>query len=66
VIVQFTISATGSVKDLIVVEAKPEGIFDEAAMRAVARWRYNPKVEEGVAVERVGVQTMITFKLESQ
>ena len=66
VIVQFTISATGSVKDLIVVEAKPEGIFDDAAMRAVARWRYNPKVEEGVAVERVGVQTMITFKLESQ
>jgi periplasmic protein TonB len=66
VIVQFTISATGMVKDVIVVEAKPEGIFDEAAVRAVSRWRYNPKVEEGVAVERVGVQTRITFQLESQ
>lgn len=66
VIVQFTITATGSVKDVIVVHAEPAGIFDEAAVRAVSRWRYNPKVEEGVAVERVGVQTRITFKLENQ
>ena len=66
VIVQFTITATGSVKDVIVVHAEPQGIFDEAAVRAVARWRYNPKVEEGVAVERVGVQTRITFQLENQ
>jgi protein TonB len=64
VIVQFTITATGMVKDVIVVRAEPEGIFEEAAVRAVSRWRYNPKVEEGVAVERVGVQTRITFQLE--
>jgi protein TonB len=64
VIVQFTITATGMVKDVIVVDAKPKGIFDDAAVRAVQRWRYNPKVEEGVAVERVGVQTMLTFHLE--
>ncbi|HLF29839.1 MAG TPA: energy transducer TonB [Xanthomonadales bacterium] len=64
VIVQFTITATGMVKDVIVVDAKPKGMFDDAAVRAVQRWRYNPKVEEGVAVERVGVQTMLTFHLE--
>ena len=66
VIVQFTITATGMVRDVIVVDAKPKGMFDQAAVRAVERWRYNPKVEEGVAVERVGVQTMLTFKLEEQ
>jgi periplasmic protein TonB len=64
VIVQFTITATGMVRDVIVVDAKPKGLFDDAAVRAVGRWRYNPKVVEGVAVERVGVQTMITFQLE--
>lgn len=64
VIVQFTITATGAVRDVIVVDSKPEGVFDQAAVRAVERWRYNPRVEEGVAVERVGVQTMVTFKLE--
>jgi len=66
VIVQFTITATGLVRDVTVVDAKPKGMFDQAAVRAVERWRYNPKVEEGVAVERVGVQTMLTFKLEEQ
>jgi protein TonB len=64
VIVQFTITATGMVKDVIVVDAKPKGLFDDAAVRAVGRWRYNPKVVDGVAVERVGIQTMITFQLE--
>ncbi|HZD53596.1 MAG TPA: TonB family protein [Woeseiaceae bacterium] len=62
--VQFTITATGAVKDAKVVAAEPPGLFDEAALKSIARWRYNPKVEGGVAVERVGVQTVIRFVLE--
>jgi periplasmic protein TonB len=64
VIVQFTISATGTVKDPKVVDSS-NSIFNEAALKAIARWRYNPKVEEGVAVERVGVQTKLVFQLEN-
>jgi protein TonB len=64
VIVQFTITATGTVKDAIVVEAQPKGMFDDAALKAIARWRYNPKVENGTAVERVGIRTRLTFQLE--
>jgi protein TonB len=64
VIVQFTITATGTVKDAIVVEAMPRGMFDDAALKAIARWRYNPKVEGGTAVERVGIRTRLTFQLE--
>jgi periplasmic protein TonB len=63
VIVQFTISATGTVKDAKVVDSSNE-IFNDAALKAIARWRYNPKVEEGVAVERKGVQTKLVFQLE--
>jgi periplasmic protein TonB len=62
--VQFTITATGTVKDPVVVNAEPKNFFDDAALKAIARWRYNPKVESGVAVERVGVQTRIVFNLE--
>ena len=64
VTVQFTITGTGTVKDAIVVEAQPKGIFDDAALKAIARWRYNPRVDGGVAVERVGLQTVIRFQLE--
>ncbi len=64
--VQFTITPTGTVKDPIVVDAEPKQMFDEAALKAIARWRYNPRVEGGVAVERVGVQTIIRFQLENE
>jgi protein TonB len=62
--VQFTITPTGTVTNAVVVNAEPKNIFDDAALKAIARWRYNPKVEGGVAVERVGVQTIIRFQLE--
>jgi len=62
--VRFTITPTGTVKDPVVVNAEPKGMFDDAALKAIARWRYNPRVEGGVAVERVGVETIIRFQLE--
>ena len=62
--VQFTITPTGSVKDAVVVDAEPKDVFDDEALKAIVRWRYNPKVEDGAAVERVGVQTRILFRLE--
>jgi len=64
--VQFTITPTGTVKDATVVEAEPKGMFEDAALKSIARWRYNPRVEGGVAVERVGVQTIIRFQLETE
>lgn len=63
--VRFTITTAGTVKDLVVVDSEPKGVFDEAATKAVMRWRYNPPVQNGVAVERVGEQTLVRFKLEN-
>ncbi len=61
--VRFTISPNGSVRDARVVAAEPEGEFEEAALTAIERWRYNPRVVNGVAVDRVGVETLIEFRL---
>ncbi|HEX5045814.1 MAG TPA: energy transducer TonB [Gammaproteobacteria bacterium] len=63
--VQFTVTATGAVKDAFVVDASPSSVFDAAALKAIARWRYNPRVENGTAVERVGMQTVVRFTLEN-
>ena len=62
--VQYTITGTGAVTDVVVVENSPSNVFDDAAVKAVSRWRYNPKVEGAVAVERVGMQTILRFNLE--
>ncbi len=62
--VQFSIAPTGSVHDAVVVDSSPKNVFDAAALKSIARWRYNPRVEDGVPVERVGVQTIIRFQLQ--
>jgi protein TonB len=62
--VQFSITTIGSVRDAFVVEADPPRVFDDAALKAIARWRYQPRIHGGVATERVGMQTIIRFDLE--
>jgi protein TonB len=64
VVVKFTITPAGTIKDAQVMQASPPGIFDEAAIRAVSRWKYNPKIEGGVAVERPGIMVRLDFKLD--
>jgi periplasmic protein TonB len=63
--VRFTVTPIGTVRDAIVVASEPGTVFDEVALKAIARWRYNPRVENGEAVERVGLQTVIRFELEN-
>lgn len=59
----FTITATGRVADVVVTQSHPGTIFDSAASKAVRRWKYNPKVENGEAVDRSGVRIRLTFTL---
>ena len=63
--VQFSVTSIGTVRDAVVIDSEPGTVFDEAALKAIARWRYNPRVENGEAVERVGLQTIIRFELEN-
>lgn len=62
--VEFTITAAGLVKNAHVVAASSAGIFDNAALRAISRWKFKPKVVNKVAVERYRVRQRITFQLE--
>ena len=48
----FVIANDGSVRDVEVLESHPRpGIFDNAARRALARWRFRPKMVDGHAVD---------------
>lgn len=59
----FTISRAGTVKDIVVTASNPGTVFNKSAVQAVTRWKYNPKIENGVAVERPGVRQRIKFQL---
>ncbi len=63
-LLQFTVTQTGAVRDPVVLEAEPPGIFDEAAKRAVVKFKYKPRVENGRPIEVPGVQHLITFEIE--
>jgi protein TonB len=59
-----TISASGTVQDAQVTNSHPGTVFDRAALRAVRKWKYNPKVEDGHAVERPGITVRLKFELK--
>jgi protein TonB len=61
--IEFTIGPAGTVENPKVIGANPPTVFEQAALRAVRRWRYNAKMVDGVAVARHGVQVRIRFKL---
>ncbi len=65
VLVEFTITTNGSVRDEVVIEGDPPRIFDSAALRAVKKWKYRPEIVDGVAVE-VKNRTKIEFELEEE
>ncbi len=64
VLLEFSITPLGTVEDIIVVDSEPPNLFNSAAQRAVRRWKYKPRVEDGTAVRRTGVQVVLTFKIE--
>ncbi len=64
VLLSFTVTETGSVIDPVVIDAEPAGVFDNAAKKAVERFKYKPRVINGQAQVVRGVEHLITFKLD--
>ena len=62
VVLEFTVTATGTTRDIVVVESTWPG-FEEPSIAALARWRYMPLRENNQAVERRGMRTVISYRL---
>lgn len=73
---EFTISETGAVVDPFAVDSgvclngqgpescRSDDMFKAAALAAIAKWRYAPKIVNGEPVSLSGVQTIFRFTLE--
>ena len=61
---QFTIMEDGSVDDIDVIDADPKRIFDREARRALAKWKYKPKIVDGKPVKQPNMIVQLDFKLE--
>ncbi len=59
----FTVTTTGTVRDPIVLFST-SSLFERAATRAVLKFKYKPRVVDGVPVDVAGVKTRISFQIE--
>ena len=62
VTVRLTVDEKGRVISATIEEASPPRIFDAAVIQAVLKWKFKPRVIDGVAVKQVGLTT-IEFNL---
>ena len=63
VTLSFSVSASGAVEDVTVLESQPRNTFDNAAKQALRKWRYQPKMVDGAAVGMDGLQVRLDFTL---
>ena len=63
VVVGFTVDKTGAVIDAHVIESS-SSLFDRSALRAIRKFKYKPKVVNGIPVAQNNLMYKFTFELQ--
>ncbi|MDI6795486.1 MAG: energy transducer TonB [Desulfatibacillaceae bacterium] len=61
--VEFVVDENGAVQNPVVLEASPEGIFEDAVLQSVKLWRFSPPTREGRPVRTIW-ERKIEFALQ--
>ena len=56
VVVEFEINPDGTVANPRVVKSEPPNVFDDAAIKAILRWKFKPKIVAGKPVSQYASQ----------
>lgn len=51
VVMRILVGDDGSVRDVVVEDSQPAGVFDASAVEAARSWQFEPAIEDGRAVE---------------
>jgi len=65
VVVQFDVTTNGHVANAVVIEST-DSLFDKAAIRAAEKFKFKPRIVDGVAFESYGIQNLFRFSLDEQ
>jgi len=63
VTLSFTIDEVGKVIDVGIMDANPKRVFDKEAKKALKKWKYKPKLQNGKAVKQPNQSVLLEFKL---
>ena len=61
VLMRLNVNANGKVDRVVIRQAKPPGVFNKEASRAVRRWQFKPKTIDGIAVDQEG-ELLVEFE----
>ncbi len=63
-VVRYTVTSLGAIKDPVIVESQcSSSLFHRASLQAALKFKYKPRVIDGVAVEVSGVMNKFTYEI---
>jgi len=62
-VVEYTVTAAGATRDAVAVDCSPQGVWEDASVRAALKFKYKPRVVDGQPVEVRGVRNRFLFEL---
>ena len=66
-VVQYTVTRQGTIRDPVVIEDQcTSSMFHRSSLQAALKFKYKPRVIDGVAVEVPGVQNKFTYVIEEE
>jgi protein TonB len=60
--VNFTVTPKGEVTDVNVRNSSPENVFDDAAVKAIKQWRFEPPMHDGQPTTQ---RSMVRLKFDN-
>ena len=63
VVLRFVVDVDGNAKEAEVAQSEPEGVFDEAALKALERYKFKPAIKGGKPVNCI-VKLPIAFTMD--
>jgi TonB family protein len=61
----FDITESGTTDNIKILDSSPSGKFDSEAVKALSKWKYKPKVVDGIAVRQTDLKVQLDFVLEN-
>lgn len=62
-VLEYTVTKLGTTQEISVVECS-SSLFETASVNAAAKFKYKPRVVDGIAIDTPGVRHKITFEIE--
>lgn len=61
----YTVNEFGGVENIKVIASEPKGIFEDAAIKAMKKFKYKPLVLDGIPIKQEGNTNRMTFDIDN-